>query len=470
MARKAETTGDEALIALKVLLPSVNKNRLAVTMFMDEAAIMTQIHHPNVLEVHDFGKEQDRYYLAMEYLRGQSLSKVIMDAHDQKRGISYIEVAAIAAATARGLSSAHLAKGRDKEPLNVVHRDVTPQNIFLTYKGRTKVIDFGIARASERLTETMVGMFKGKAAYMAPEQIDQEAPDARVDIFALGVCLWEMITQKRLFYRETPIACLQAILQGEIPSPTQIAGKQDVLLDEIVFNALERDVNLRTASAQEMESALVSYLKMNTSEYEEIIVQELMRDLYSDLEKEEAKLLDQLMRRGHSPRPESQRLQEISGIAPGRGSNPKRVITLAAQVDERETYVLELGGVRDTMPCAPRPSIMQHLRDARTESVHRAVEQLSGQLPNQSVPVAPAQTAVEAKSGESAETAAPRSVLSDPTNFRPKRPWRAMIVAALLTALLLMLGLKYQEAEPIAQSIELEERAPIEKKIKTPNQ
>ena len=316
LARPSSAGPDDPPVALKVLLSSVNKNKDAITMFMDEAAIMTQIHHPNVLEVFHFGKQDERYYLAMEYLQGQSLANCIEDMSARGQRMTYAQIAAIGAGMARGLSSAHKAVGRDGQPLNVVHRDVTPQNIFLTYKGRSKVIDFGIARASERLTQTMVGMYKGKAAYMAPEQIDMEAPDARADIFALGVCLWEMITQKRLFLRKTPVECLQAILQDEIESPTQIAGEADALLDEIVFNALERDLELRTQTAKEIEDGLVSFLRLQTQEYEEIIVQEMMRDLYKDVAEEETKLLDSLMSGGGPQSPERQRLQQISGLAP----------------------------------------------------------------------------------------------------------------------------------------------------------
>jgi eukaryotic-like serine/threonine-protein kinase len=449
LARASHASPDDPLVALKVLLSSVNKNKDAITMFMDEAAIMTQIHHPNILEVFSFGKEEGRYYLAMEYLQGQSLANCILDTRGKNQSLTYAQVAAIGAGTARGLSSAHSAVGREGQPLNVVHRDVTPQNVFLTYTGRAKVIDFGIARASERLTQTMVGMYKGKAAYMAPEQIDMEAPDARADVFALGVCLWEMITQKRLFLRDTPVECLQAILQAEIESPTQIAGEHDALLDEIVFNALERDLAFRTQSAKAVEEALVSYLRTRTQEYEEIIIQELLRDLYRDVAAEEARLLDRLLAGGSPQSSQNKRLQEISGIAPSLAPNRKRVMTLAGQVDERETMVVELTGVRDTMPCKPRQSIVDHLRHARTESVHKAVQQLSVQLPTkEKIPIV---VAVAPEPDQEPTPAAP--VLEDPVRLKPDFPWFWVGLAGVLV-LLMVFGYAAFDSETGSTEIE----------------
>ena len=454
LARDKTGSADDPPVAVKILLESVNKNQEAVTMFMDEAAIMTQIHHPNVLEVFAFGKEQGRYYLAMEYLQGQSLANCIEDAKARGQKLSYAQIAAIGIGMARGLGSAHTAVSRDGKPLNVVHRDVTPQNIFITHKGRVKVIDFGIAKASERLTQTMVGMYKGKAAYMAPEQIDMESPDARADIFAMGVCLWEMITQQRLFLRKTPVECLQAILMDEIPSPTELAGKKDALLDEVVFNALERPLDMRTQTAAEVEESLSSYLRALTEEYEEIIIQELMKDLYEEKANEEAAIISSAMLPISPHDPKLQKLKEISGIAPSIAPNPKQVMTLAGQSDGRETMVLELAGVRDTMPCAPRQSIVDHLRRDRTESVHKAVQQLSVQLPTkQEMPV---QEAPQEGEGGQASAEAQREVEAIPSELPQSKSNQPIILVAAIIVIILAaaLGWYSTQNEPSAVPVQ----------------
>ena len=455
LARDKTGSPDDPPVAVKILLESVNKNQEAVTMFMDEAAIMTQIHHPNVLEVFAFGKEQNRYYLAMEYLQGQSLANCIEDSKARGKKLSYAQIAAIGIGMARGLGSAHTAVSRDGKPLNVVHRDVTPQNIFITHTGRVKVIDFGIAKASERLTQTMVGMYKGKAAYMAPEQIDMESPDARADIFAMGVCLWEMITQERLFLRKTPVECLQAILMDEIPSPTELAGKKDALLDEVVFNALERPLDMRTQTAAEIEESLSSYLRALTEEYEEIIIQELMKELYEEKANEEADIISSAMSPISPYDPKLQKLKKVSGIAPSIAPNPKQVMTLAGQVDGRETMVLELSGVRDTMPCAPRQSIVDHLRRDRTESVHKAVQQLSVNLPTkQELPVqdVPAQ---EPLSTEGGGAAAPAVATPSEMPVVPRRGTpMTMAIALIVIILAAVLGWYSTQNEPTATPVD----------------
>jgi len=454
LARDKTASPDDPPVAVKILLESVNKNQEAVTMFMDEAAIMTQIHHPNVLEVFAFGKEQGRYYLAMEYLQGQSLANCIEESKTRGQKLTYAQIAAIGIGMARGLGSAHTAVSRDGKPLNVVHRDVTPQNIFITHKGRVKVIDFGIAKASERLTQTMVGMYKGKAAYMAPEQIDMESPDARADIFAMGVCLWEMITQQRLFLRKTPVECLQAILLDEIPSPTELAGKKDALLDEVVFNALERPLDMRTQTAAEIESSLSSYLRVLTEEYEEIIIQELMKGLYEEKANEEASIISSAMHPINPHDPKLQKLKDISGIAPSLAPNSKQIMTIAGQADGRETMVLELAGVRDTMPCTPRQSIVDHLRRDRIESVHKAVHELSVQLPTkQEIPVqdvskeaAPKQPSLEEQS----------SIAPIPSEFPSVRGNRSFIVAAVFVVIMLAAALGWYSTQEAPSSTSLE--------------
>ena len=248
-------------VALKVLLPEASKNDGLVAMFMDEASIMAQIHHPNVLAVHDFGRVDGRYFLAMELLEGQSLAYLITEAHAKEGRLDRGVIATIGAHAARGLHAAHTARSKNGEPLEVVHRDVSPQNVFVTYRGSTKLIDFGVARAAERLAWTSKGIYKGKAAYMAPEQVARNAPDALSDVWALGVCLWEAITGGRLFLRDNQFHTMDAVMKAPIEAPSAVAGLPPDPLDEIVLRALERDPARRYPSAQGLDEALTGYAK-----------------------------------------------------------------------------------------------------------------------------------------------------------------------------------------------------------------
>jgi len=156
--------GEGPLVALKVLDEDASAKDSMVAMFMDEASIMSQIQHPNVLRVFDFGRDHGRYYIAMEYLQGQPIAKLLVASHERHGQLDRGVLAIVGARAARGLHAAHVAVGADGVSLGVVHRDVSPENIFVGYDGVTKVIDFGIARANQRFTRTTAGVFKGKAA------------------------------------------------------------------------------------------------------------------------------------------------------------------------------------------------------------------------------------------------------------------------------------------------------------------
>jgi len=254
---------------------------------------MAQIHHPNVLEVFDFGKEAGRYFIVMEYLQGHSLARLIMRAHDRGALIDPLLVAFIGAAAARGLHAAHTARGRDGEALGVVHRDISPQNIFLTYAGVTKVIDFGIARADKRLARTSAGVLKGKAAYMSPEQIREEPLGGRSDVFALGVCLWEAITGRRLFFGADQFDTMQAVLQAKIEPPTALIGRTDAFLDELILGALSRDLQFRPPTAATFEAGLTDHIR-SARKIAERDVADLLRILFPEEFAQEVALLRDL--------------------------------------------------------------------------------------------------------------------------------------------------------------------------------
>ena len=337
LARTVQSEQPQRLVALKVLLKEVGRDKELVGMFMDEASIMAQIHHPNVLSVYDFGREQGHYFLAMEYLRGRPLVRVMIDAYVNYDGLSPEIIASIGADAARGLHAAHTAKGPNEFPLDVVHRDVSPQNIFVTFDGSAKMIDFGVARASERISRTSAGQLKGKAAYMSPEQIRGHLIDGQSDVFALATCLWEMMAGRRLFKRDTDYATMEAVLTFEILAPSTFRpGDQE--LDKIVLRALQREKKDRTPNAGELCAELDAYAKNKIRGRGEERVAQLMSQLYGKMDREERKLIQELARRA-ATQAETQALRELSGIAPVEQFGEE--ITMAgrpSELDELERY------------------------------------------------------------------------------------------------------------------------------------
>lgn len=250
--------GFEKWVALKVIHPHMANNRRFVRMFLDEARIAARINHPHVCSVIDFGEDEERDlpFLVMEYLHGETLSTVLKRCERSPGPMPWRLAVRIVADAARGLHAAHELKKPNGELLGVVHRDISPQNIFVLYDGLSKVLDFGIARLRERTGDTKSGEIKGKIAYMSPEQFRNEEIDRRSDIWALGVVLWETATGRPLFEVGNQGATVFSILQDDIPPLSKELEGVDEALDAILFKALERDLDARYGTAAELASDL----------------------------------------------------------------------------------------------------------------------------------------------------------------------------------------------------------------------
>lgn len=244
-------------VALKTIDERLAKDRNFVKMFLAEARLTAKIDHPNVCTVFDFGEEKGTYFLAMEYLAGESLSTLAKRA-GMGHGIPIPVAAKIIADAARGLHAAHELRFDDGSPANVVHRDVSPQNIFVLYDGIAKVVDFGVAFVGEG--KDRAGFLAGKRPYMSPEQLRLEPIDRRSDLWSLGVCLWEVTVGQRLFRRDNDEAIEDAILRDAIPGPRVYNASYPRELEAIVMKALARDRDQRFQSAAEMARALEQYL------------------------------------------------------------------------------------------------------------------------------------------------------------------------------------------------------------------
>jgi serine/threonine protein kinase len=264
LARAEGAPGFQKLVALKRIHAHLADEKEYVEMFLDEARIASRITHANVCSVFDFGEADGEYFIAMEYLVGESLSRVhrrvVANADQRTSTLLPARMARVIAQACEGLHAAHELTDADGESLHVVHRDVSAENLFVTYDGATQVVDFGIAHASQRVHHTEAGQIKGTFPYMAPEQMTAAVVDRRVDVWALGAVLWELLTLRRLFLRDTDVNTMYAVLSGEIRPPSHHRSDVPPELDAIVLKALQRSPDERWQSAREMGKALQRFL------------------------------------------------------------------------------------------------------------------------------------------------------------------------------------------------------------------
>ena len=260
LARMDGPGGFQKWVAIKRIHPHLVEDDTFVHMFLDEARIAARISHPNVASVFELGKHEDTYWIAMEYLHGEPLREVMRRTEETGQPMPPEIACRVIADAAEGLHAAHELVGKNGEKLQLVHRDVTPHNLFVTYDGTTKVVDFGIAKFSSRMASTRAGTLKGKLAYMSPEQVAGEQIDRRTDLFALGVVLWELTTGQRLFRMESDIDTLAKVQECNVPRPTSVVRGYPLDLEKIVMKALAKNKNERYKTAREFSRALQSLL------------------------------------------------------------------------------------------------------------------------------------------------------------------------------------------------------------------
>ena len=255
--------GFNKLAVIKRLRQALAEEPAFRNMFLDEARLAARLSHPNIVHTYEVGEQGGVYFIAMEYLEGQSLNKVLKEALRRKEGIEPEVGARIIADALAGLAYAHALGDYDGRPLGIIHRDVSPHNIFVTYDGHTKLVDFGIAKAALSSTETEVGVLKGKVAYMSPEQAMGGRIDQRADLFAMGIVLWELLARQRLMTGESAANTLHKLMNEPIPRVSAVMPGIDPELEAIVGKALEKDPQYRWQSAAEMRDALEAWLRSN---------------------------------------------------------------------------------------------------------------------------------------------------------------------------------------------------------------
>jgi serine/threonine protein kinase len=285
-------SGFQRPVVIKRILPHLAREAGFVGMFLDEARIVAGIRHPNVVQVHELGHEADNLFLVMEFLEGESCSGLAKRLRSQDETLDYALAAYIIAEACAGLHAAHELKDPNGSFQNVVHRDVSPQNVFVTYAGQVKVLDFGIATAADRVTRTETGTFKGKFEYSSPEQCKGRPLDRRSDVFALGVLLFELSTGTRLFKRAGQLDTLRAICEEPIISPKDVRPDYPDVLISVLLRALERDKEKRYPTALAMRHDLLAAVRQLTTEVAlEESMSRVMHRIFADRIAEKSTLL-----------------------------------------------------------------------------------------------------------------------------------------------------------------------------------
>jgi len=282
LARVRDPAKPERLVVLKRMHRQLAVDREYVKMFVDEARLAITLRHPNVVEVYESGEDDGQYYIAMEYLHGHDLRRVLSQMAKKRVPMRLANALSIARAVCRGLDYTHERTDPSGELLGIVHRDVSPHNVLVTYGGRVKLVDFGIAKTTIQLARTRTGILKGKVAYMSPEQALGETLDRRSDVFCIGILLWEMTTGHWLYRRKSELETLKAVVEHDAPPPSQVIAGYPKELEQIVMKTLARKREDRYPTAGELGEALSAFAKQRRLDLRPAALATLMSATFSE--------------------------------------------------------------------------------------------------------------------------------------------------------------------------------------------
>ena len=291
LARQAGLEGFEKTIVIKRIRPHLSKQPNFVKMFLNEAKLAAQLNHPNIVQIYDLGKIGESYFIAMEYIFGRDMRRIIPKADALGIPFPMVYALKIASSVCEGLYYAHARTDLYGNALNIVHRDVTPENIFVSFDGTVKVLDFGIAKAANQIEQTRAGEIKGKLSYMSPEQCMGKSLDNRSDIFSLGVVLYEWLTGFKLFTGDSEVAILKSITEGKIYAPSYFKADIPEGVEAILMKALAKDREDRYQTAWEMQYDLDQFLSQYEFTPSNIHLSNFLKQLFNDeLEEEKDRL------------------------------------------------------------------------------------------------------------------------------------------------------------------------------------
>jgi len=281
LAKSTGVTGLNKFFAIKRILPQFSSNEEFVEMFKEEANVAINLNHSNVVSIFDFGIEKGQFYLVMDYVEGRNLRQIINELKKANKSFSIDQALFMVKEAAAGLDHAHrCTDSKSGRPLNITHRDMSPQNIMVSFEGEVKVIDFGIAKAETEQEETKAGTLKGKFGYMSPEQAEGMPIDPRTDVFALGIVLWELLANDRLFTGSNEAAILRKVRDCQVPSIRKVNPTVPPELERIVMKALAKDRNVRYQTAANFHRDLNRFLNTQFPDFSPQDFSQFIRDSF----------------------------------------------------------------------------------------------------------------------------------------------------------------------------------------------
>ncbi|MDP1918330.1 MAG: serine/threonine-protein kinase [Myxococcales bacterium] len=301
LARQAGIENFEKTIVIKRIRPHLSKQPNFVKMFLNEAKLAAQLNHPNIVQIYDLGRIGESYFIAMEYVFGRDMRRIIPKADSLGIPFPMVYALKIASSVCEGLYYAHQKTDTYGVALNIVHRDVTPENIFVSFDGTVKVLDFGIAKAANQIEQTRAGEIKGKLSYMSPEQCMGKHLDNRSDLFSLGTVLYEWLTGFKLFTGDSEVAILKSITEGKIYAPSYFKADIPEGVEAILMKALEKDRERRYQTAWDMQYDIDQFLSQYEFTPSNIHLANFLKQLFNDELEEEKQRLSSLAAPGATP-------------------------------------------------------------------------------------------------------------------------------------------------------------------------
>lgn len=347
-AKAQGAEGFERLVAIKRINPNLVHDEQFLTMFIDEANISSQLNHPNICQIFDLGAVNEQYYIALEHIHGRDLKAIFRALVRTGRTMPVEHACWIAAQMCEGLHYAHNCTGPDDEPLNLVHRDISLQNILVSFTGDVKLIDFGIAKAAGRSTQTQAGFVKGKFAYMSPEQLRGLPVDRRSDVFSTGIVLFELLTGQRLFLAESTIATVRKVRDAVVTPPSTLNRGIPAELEQILLRALSKHREDRFQDAADLADALRDFARSCDHRSGRKQVGAWLIDLFAEEYAQERRKLSGFRRKLVRPPTASvlPNRASTSSWAAGRASLPKP----PQDLDESVEIVFESAEAGDDRP------------------------------------------------------------------------------------------------------------------------
>ncbi|MBI5181400.1 MAG: serine/threonine protein kinase [Nitrospirae bacterium] len=292
-AKRVGVAGFEKLLVIKKILPHLSCHDEFVSMFINEAKIAAQLSHPNIVQIFDLGKIEDSYYIAMEYVWGKDLKAILKKGKEKNLLPSMEHAIQIISKACGALDYAHKKKDLKGNEINLIHRDVSPQNILLSYEGDIKIVDFGIAKAASKTSDTRTGVLKGKIAYMSPEQAWGKPIDRRSDIFSLGIVFYELLTGEMLFKGDTDLNTLERVREAKVAPPTRFNKEIPKEIENILLRALAKEPQERYPFASIMQEELEAFIHSIKSFPSTLNLQNYMHTIFKDEIEAEAKALQE---------------------------------------------------------------------------------------------------------------------------------------------------------------------------------